>query len=27
VPPADGTNPTISFTRVIAVMNMAGAST
>lgn len=27
VPPADGKQPTISFTRVIAVMNMAGAST
>jgi type IV pilus assembly protein PilW len=27
VPPPDGSDPTISFTRVIAVMNMVGAST
>lgn len=27
VPPPDGSKPTISFTRVIAVMNMVGAST
>jgi type IV pilus assembly protein PilW len=27
VPPADGSRPTVSFTRVIAVMNMTGATT